>query len=93
MSFLYDMFFWTGFGMSRLRYELMGKPGLKVGQRDSCLYLIDSYDFYLVGLYLAGACLRTIRFEVKHMCSFVQGKHAARRVSAPILAEQNNDGS
>lgn len=36
--------------MSRLRYELMGKPGLK-------------------------------------------GKHAARRVSAPILAEQNNDGS
>lgn len=56
-------FFLTGFGMSRLRYELMGKPGLKVGQRDSCLYLIDSYDFYLVGLYLAGACLRTIRFE------------------------------
>lgn len=49
--------------MSRLRYELMGKPGLKVGQRDSCLYLIDRYAFYLVGLYLAGACLRTIRFE------------------------------
>ena len=49
--------------MSRLRDELMSKPGLKVGQRDSCVYLIESYDFYSVGHYLTGACLRTICFE------------------------------
>ena len=53
-SSLYDMLVGTGFSMSRLRYELMSKPGLKVGQGDTCL-LIDSYDFHLVGLCLAGA--------------------------------------